>query len=271
MGKLFLLILLSMSANDKKLTKVQQSALNTMKYQKLLKKGATYVRAQNFKRAFITYKEALNYEAEDPDVYYNLVVVGEVLKKVNEVYFYALAYATAFKQGGADFKKINSYVKKFIKLVPKTARLTIKSQPKGVKIYINKAFFGFNNTPELTLPVGKYSLEFTKPDFISQKKEINLDEGATKNIDIQLQPIIYHGYLQLTTVPAKGVNVTVDGKSYGKSPVGKIKLETGKDHLIQLKMKGYDLWKRYIQVTKDKTVEVRAKLYKPVPEEPDEW
>ena len=71
---------------------------------------------------------------------------------------------------------------------------------------------------------------------------------------------IYKGFLKIVTEPADGVQIFLDDKLVGTTPLKEpIALETRR-YLVRFEKPGYDRWIRYVTIERERTADLAATL-----------
>ncbi|MEA3501017.1 MAG: PEGA domain-containing protein, partial [Candidatus Marinimicrobia bacterium] len=131
--------------------------------------------------------------------------------------------------------------------------VTIESNPPGAEVLINGQKMG--STPfsgELTS--GKHRLEIRKKLYYQHISDFILEAGETKNISHALKP--KYGYLSITS-QLEDVEISLDGKPIGATPIDKEHVMSGK-HKIIAKKDSYHNYETIfeIQDNQKKTVKI---------------
>ncbi len=230
-----------------------------------LRKGARYARYGNFERALKYFEKAIKIEPDNPAAYYNAGSVAASVGNCKKVLLYMKGFlflAEDMGLGGDSVKKAESKYKKCSR-IKEIGKITITTPKPGLKVFIDGSIIGRTPINELPLVEGSYTIEIRDPNFEPLMQEFNVEKGESNTLTLYPKAKIFYGYLNVSTDPvAKGVEVYVDGKFIGKTPLEKYRLTTGK-HLVLLKMKGFDPWKRYVEIKKEDTTYVEATLYRP--------
>jgi tetratricopeptide (TPR) repeat protein len=234
---------------------------DTYEYSLLLEKGARYINARNYKRAFETYEKALNHESQEVDLYYNLVIVGEALEKWSSVVLYAQAYMNLMQgEGGAEEREIKGKQARAFKEAGKSASFSVTCAPEAELVLVDGAYFARKGIEGATLPEGSYEVSCYRKDYHPGKQTIKISVEAPTTWKVQMEEIIYYGEIALKT-KSEGVKVYVDDKLVGETPLKEaLKVQANREHVLRLEKKGHDTWMRAIEVKKNKRHHVDAML-----------
>lgn len=246
---------------------------DTYEYSLLLEKGARYINARNYKRAYETYESALKHEAQEVDLYYNLVIVGEALKKWSSVVVYAQAYLNLTRgEGGAEEQEIKGKLAKAAKQAGQSASFSVICEPEAELVLVKGAYFGRKGVQDATLPEGSYEIACYRKDYHPGKQTAKISGDAPSTWKVPMEEIIYYGEIVLTTKSA-AVKVYVNDKLVGETPLkDPLKLRANREHVLRLEKAGHDTWTRAIDVKKNKRQQVDATLeIKPGTEDDAAW
>jgi hypothetical protein len=271
----FLVILMATPALRAELP--QRTPEDTMRFQQLMQKGARYTGGRAYKQAYETFKKALKYESQDPDLYYNLAMLGAAAKAWSEVYLYTTGYFRFMKgiqdSDTAEIKKRRDMALEALEKLGKApVGASVNTQPEGATVLIGDVFFGDSPIKELHLIPGKYEVKVYKSDFHPGKATLEVNPGGINDLLVTLEEIIYYGTIEIKTLPEKGVKVYVDDKLIGESPIAdKVKVQANREHVIRMEFPGHDKWMRAVDIKPGKNELVDAALEETrSPEDDDE-
>jgi formylglycine-generating enzyme required for sulfatase activity len=128
-------------------------------------------------------------------------------------------------------------------LTPNYAELTVTSLPEA-SIYVNQQQKG-KGSWKGRLDPGIYTLEAKISKFNNAKKDIQLNVGDLKTVDLQPVPML--GSLDITSNPQEAI-ITLDDKDYGKTPNSINHLLVG-EHKLKLTKSGYITVNKMVNVT----------------------
>ena len=140
------------------------------------------------------------------------------------------------------------------------ARITINSL-EGAEIYSNGKLLGKGRILE-DMMEGYYDLEARLNHHKSATKQIQVIAGQSQ--DISLNPIPKYGSLDIVSTP-HDASITIDGKSYGKTPLTVEQLLEGEHH-VALFLEGYTKETRYVSVNEKESASIEIVLSKEVTE-----
>ena len=236
-----------------------------LSYSAAIRKAIYFARVRNYKRALKYFKLAVQADPNSIDPYFN---AGNIARHFNDchdelLYFQGFIYLSSTEgSADSDLKSANAAVKR-CKRNPKTGYLTIITETPGLDVLVNGALVGRTPLKKLALMEGDYTYEIQNPLFKPFSAQVKIQAKQTTEEHPALVKKDFYGWLQISTTPKSGVEVFLNDKAIGKTPLKKLRLKTGK-YLVKLKMKGYDMWQRYVEVNKDLTTQLDARLYKPV-------
>ena len=134
------------------------------------------------------------------------------------------------------------------------ARITINSID-GAEIYSNGKLLGKGRISE-DLMEGYYDIEVRLDHHKSVTKQIQVIAG--KSEEITLNPVPKYGSLDIVSTP-HDASVTIDGKSYGKTPLTVEQLMEG-EHTVQLTLDNYQPETKIITIIEKQTVSLQISL-----------
>jgi len=231
-------------------------------FTRLSNEGARYARSGNYRRAFDTYEKALTFNAEEPDLYYNLVALGEHLKEWDKVVLYAEGYLRFMQgEGGAEAREVKAKQAAARKEVKVFGTLSVSATPADAGILINGVTFGAAPLTDLSLPAGNYVVSGHKKDYHAATQTVKVADGSPATATLGLEEIIYYGTALVTTKPAEGVSVFVGDQPVGVTPLkDPLKLQANREHVLRFVKEGYDPFLRAVPIQRDKQAVVDVVL-----------
>jgi len=143
-------------------------------------------------------------------------------------------------------------------LKPRLARVIVSSKP-GASIYINNKVIKTGNLQK-DLLIGSYEIKASLDKHNDAVQRIKLVEGDVKRVALNPEP--RYGVLELNVLPsqAKGADIYLNGKNYGKTPQ-RLNLFEGK-YSLKIDKKGYEIHVENIQIdfkrSKSKSIKLIA-------------
>ena len=134
------------------------------------------------------------------------------------------------------------------------ARITINSI-NGAEIYSNGKLMGKGLISE-DMMEGYYDIEVRLEHYKSVTKQIQVIAGQSQ--EITLNPIPKYGSLDIVSTP-HGAEVTIDGKSYGKTPLTVDQLLEG-EHNVQLSLDNYQTEIKDVTIIENQTESLQISL-----------
>lgn len=227
--------------------------------------GVRYTRSGKYERALEMFRKALPARRHGSDIYYNLVAVAEPLKRWNLVNLYALGFLY-HEPDTKDAKVIAGKRAKAVRAArragakaPSSVHLAI--QPADAEVWVNGVPVGHTGKATVPLLPGRYTFHVELEDYIPWDKEVDVPGVDPVEVTGQVQRMKLYGALKVETSPPDGVEVFVDERSVGKTPLEPVKLLVGR-HLIRFALPGWDRWVRYVTIERDQTFELRPTLEK---------
>lgn len=141
-----------------------------------------------------------------------------------------------------------------ISLDARFATISITSL-KGAQIFCNGKQIGTMRAEE-DMMEGYYDIEARLSHHKSVTKQIQVIAGQSQQIT--LNPIPIYGSLDIISTP-RDADITIDGKSYGKTPFTIEQMLEG-DHNIVLSKQGYSSFKKVVSISDGKTEIISATL-----------
>ncbi len=146
-----------------------------------------------------------------------------------------------------------------ISLEPLAIGLRITSRPAGADVFINGDKQS-GQTP-LTIPLApnSYNLVLRLQGYEPHSETIAVKENAQTQVDVELKEKGGHvAWAQVGTTPV-GADISVDGIPTGKKTPSRVEISPG-IHTVTLKMNGYQVSRRTVQVTEGSTVNIDENL-----------
>jgi serine/threonine protein kinase len=146
-----------------------------------------------------------------------------------------------------------------ISLEPLAIGLRITSRPVGADVFINGDKQS-GQTP-LTIPLApnSYNLVLRLQGYEPHSETIAVKENAQTQVDVELKEKGGHvAWAQVGTRPI-GADISVDGIPTGKQTPSRVEISPG-IHVIALKLNGYQISRRTVQVTEGGTVNIDQDL-----------
>jgi tetratricopeptide (TPR) repeat protein len=226
-------------------------------YQAVMGRGAKLVKARNYPAALAAFEEAVKADPMQLDGYFNAGNIALHLQKCREVllYFRGFLYLSP---GTPDDKAAKAAIAT-CEAKP-TGILAVRATEPGVEVWISGALVGRTPIGALKLATGTYRVELRHPDFEPFSREVTLAAAEETRLEEPLTRRILYGYLEVKTEPADGVQVYLDEKPIGVTPLkDKLRLETRK-FFLRLEKAGYDRWIRNVIIGRERTLTVTATL-----------
>lgn len=226
-------------------------------------KAVRFSRAGRAQEALEQFERALPYKNETSDIFYNLVMVSEAAKRWDKVLLYAQGFLV-LEPGSGDAAEIAQKLDVALKRLAKGEKVpvpvTFTVDPPEARVLVRGTpIVGGRRTTALLLP-GGYVAEATLPDYTTAGAAFEVKAGVEAvPVELKLTPIVFEGTLAVVTEPSDGVQVWVDDKLVGVTPLAPLTLPTLR-YLVRLERPGYDRWVRYVQVERDQTATVKATL-----------
>lgn len=188
--------------------------------------------------------------------------IGEHVLSVRREHYEEYAAPLVF--GAGEEKKIDVLLQlKAVEIPPNvdTAYFSIQSVPEMVKVETSYGkFLGYTPIDKLAFPSGRYTLLFSKSDFVNKKRDVALLKNKTSFVNVSLEK--QRGLVSIDKVYPETAILLADGKRQLKTRSGAYSLEVG-EQTITIRAEGYDDIEKTIEVKSDETLELADSL-KPV-------
>lgn len=231
-------------------------------YMSHMQRGAALVGKRRNEEALDAFKRAVQAEPQSLDACFNVGNLARKLKRCDDVllYFTSFLYLSPGTEDDLTAKKAISECV----LESKGSGFSIKADQPGFEVLVNGLVFGKTPIAETEMMPGKYQVLIARnsPDFEEVVKTVEVVAGKMTVVDVVLPRKVTYGFMQVATTPVDGVDVYLEEKFIGKTPIEKIRLESAKKHFLRLEMSGFDSWIRNVVVVRDKTTTVTAVLEK---------
>jgi len=229
----------------------------------LVKVGKNEAALTLFEAALVPLVDAPN----GSELLYNLVAVARVLKRWDKVLLYAQGLV-ALDGESADARAMESVIglaKGRLALGGAAVELVITA-PAEANVYVDKTPVARGPKRALWTTPGMHHLRVTQAGHTTVERDVTVAVGVPAMVDVVLEKIIVRGKLEVQGKPAEGVQVFVDDKLQGVTPLPPIELEA-KRCLVRFEKPGYGTWTRYVVVLANANVVVSPVLEK-VPSPP---
>ncbi len=221
-----------------------------------------YIKRRKPLKAMEFFEKALPYMREDSGIYYNLVMVAEGTYQFEKLMLYGAGFIF-LEPEGADSIEIQRKMKRVGELLKKRQQklssVDFRVKPKNVDIYVNGVPVSKSGGSGVLLPAGKYTASAVLEDYKDWKQDFQVQAGEAKTVKGAMDKKIYFGMLNIQTDPPDGVDVMIDGKKVGVTPMKPRRLQTGR-YLVRFEKEGWDYWHRYVDITRDGTYELTPKM-----------
>lgn len=118
--------------------------------------------------------------------------------------------------------------------IPITGTISIVTEPKGIRVYLNEKYLGESDQVLTYQNIGDYSVRLEKEGYLTIEKEISVTKNETSAISENMIP----GYASTITSNPSGVSVLINNKEAGITPADVV-LDVG-ENTIELVAKYYN-------------------------------
>jgi predicted Ser/Thr protein kinase len=138
--------------------------------------------------------------------------------------------------------------------------LYVSSHPAGADVFINGAKQSGQTPVTLPLAPGQYNLVLRLPGYEAYAGSVQVKDNIQTTLDAELKEkgTSHVAWADVTSNP-KGAEILIDGASTGQVSPSRVQVTAG-THIVTLKMDGYQLVRRTVQVTEGSTVTVDGTL-----------
>jgi len=225
-------------------------------------KAVRLVRANKPRDALELFEHALPVKNDTSDIFYNLVQVCEALKRWDKVLAYAQGFLVLESQT-SDARAIRGKLdvaKKRLEAGEQAPIALRIEAPEGAEAYIDDVPVSLDGPGEAWVLPGRHTVGARKAEHIPWNSTVVVAaDEAPAPVTPNLVKLVYKGLVKVVTEPAEGVQVYVDDRLQGTTPLDPFPLPTER-FLIRLEKPGYDTWVRYVTPVRDETYELKASL-----------
>lgn len=185
--------------------------------------------------------------------------IGEHVLSVRREHYEEYAAPLVFAAG--EEKKIDVLLQlKAVEIPPNvdTAYFSIQSVPEMVKVETSYGkFLGYTPIEKLAFPSGRYTLLFSKPDFVNKKRDVALLKNKTSLVNVALDK--QRGLVSIDKVYPETAILLAEGKRQPRARSGAYSLEVGEQN-VTIHAEGYEDLDKTIEVKSDETLELADSL-----------
>ena len=135
-------------------------------------------------------------------------------------------------------------------------RLIVTTTPQDAKVSL--LFEGKDKKSDIELKAGRYIVEVSRKGYDDKRIGIDLKQGETRRVPVDLEEIPTHGDIAVFSIPSDA-SVKIDGKFVGKSPYEMKEMKSG-THLVQMQKEGYLDYETTIDVASGKRTVIEPAL-----------
>jgi len=189
-------------------------------------------------------------ECETPCSISNLIPGGYDLE-VKKAGFQPMQTALQIRAGQALDQRIT--------MQAEAVGLRIVTRPAGADVFINGDKQSGQTPVTLPLAPNTYNLVLRMQGYEPYSDSVRVKENVVTELDLELKPKSTHiAWAQVETTPA-GADISIDGVSTGRQSPARVEVTAG-THVVVLKMNGYQISRRPVQVSEGGTVAVNEKM-----------
>ncbi|HEX8871590.1 MAG TPA: serine/threonine-protein kinase [Candidatus Acidoferrum sp.] len=139
--------------------------------------------------------------------------------------------------------------------------LFLNSRPAGADIFINGAKQSGQTPTTLPLAAGQYDLVLRMPGYEAYSGHVQVKDSTQTTLDVELKEKGQDrvAWAQVTTTPA-GAEILIDGTPTGQVSPARVQIASGQ-HIIAMRLEGYQVVRRGVQATDGGTVLVDELLH----------
>ena len=224
-------------------------------------KAVRLVRANKPRDALELFERALPGKNDTSDIFFNLVQVAEAVKRWDKVLAYAQGFL-ALEPQSSDARIVRSKLELAQKRREGGAGAPVRYRfeaPEGVATFVDHVPVSLDGPGEVLLTLGPHAAAARKVDHKPWTQDLRVKADEPQTLTVTLERILYTGTLQVVTDPPDGVQVYLDDKLLGTTPLAPQKLPTLRV-LVRFEKPGYDSWVRYVTPERDQVYELKATL-----------
>ena len=117
--------------------------------------------------------------------------------------------------------------------------LLIEIEPRPDSVALSGKVWPLKIKQRYLVQPGKYELDVTKSGYYPLHEEIKVTHHQSQSLAFALKK--KPGYLHITSVPSDGVQITIDEKEYGTTPLEQIELDAG-SYSLEASIENYQLY-----------------------------
>ncbi|MCR4290309.1 MAG: PEGA domain-containing protein, partial [Candidatus Scalindua sp.] len=138
----------------------------------------------------------------------------------------------------------------------KTGSIMVKSEPPSAVIFLDDDNIGV--TPAIITQIlpGKYKIKIKMEGYNSWSQSVNVKANKETSLTAVLQG--KDCYVVIESNPTKA-EIFIDGNKVGVAPITIDNVKTGK-HLVEVKLDGYEVWSKEINVETEQKTSLTAEL-----------
>ena len=134
--------------------------------------------------------------------------------------------------------------------------ISVASKPTNAKIYLDGKEVGITTETITGLEPGKYTVEVRMEGYEVWSKSVEVEGGRKKTLTAVLQ--IKTGSIKVKSEPVNA-RIFLDGKEVGTTP-DVIRSTVSGSHEVELKLDGYEVWSKRVNIEEDKEKALSAVL-----------
>lgn len=222
--------------------------------------GVRALKGDRFREALDLLERAIPQKGLSQNLLFNLTHAANGARQWQKVTLYGQAFMHREK-GSRDASEVSRLVEEAFSKLAESGRLPVvyrfDVRPDAIDVLVNGVPVANAPVTEVRLLPGHYVLSASRDHFHPWSEPLEVVAGGGPQVITRaLDPFIYQGQVKITTDPAEGVEVYLDDKFLGLTPIEPITLSTGQRYLFRFEKPGYDRWWRYIEVYKDEVTEL---------------
>jgi hypothetical protein len=232
------------------------------------KTGIQLLREGRYRNAVTAFEKALPFKRNTSDIFYNLVQATRQTEQWDRLVLYAQGFLFRERES-RDARAVERLMDQTFALLAGWRRhpavVRFELAPAGTEVMVNGVPLTAGQG-EVRLMPGRYVISAERMDFVGWSETIEIKAGEIKagmplrTVRATLVERIYQTHVRVATTPRDGVQVFVDDRLVGVTPIDDIAIDTGRRYLFRFEKDGYDSWVRYVTPRKDEVHELRPKL-----------
>ncbi len=209
------------------------------------------------------FEKALPHRNHGSDIFYNLVQASQAARRWRRVLLYAQGFL-AIEPDGADAAEIRGALAHARGLLEGRSAGPVEVhfdvEPAGAWIWVDHTPVAIAGGEPAVLMPGRYEAVAKRRDYEDWEQRVVIPAGRSHHVTASMVPRRFEGRLHVQPDPAEEVEVYVDDRHVGTTPLEPLTLQADKRYLVRFERSGYDRWVRYVVIPRDDTFVLAPKM-----------